>query len=185
MSDYWKSMPGGRSPEESDDHAQTPVSNGDEDEDFDVFCCICVDEGHLPSKRCLREVGSLTSTIEITTFGFQHGPAPRAHLIVDLRDHFKELDSRPDLQGQAGHAAVFNAVVNTPGTGQLMTGVEDAVVALLANPPAGLSRVTLAVGCTTGRYSAEVGDGIGTTLEEDFGAHVTLTHREASRNTAS
>ncbi|MFF5265514.1 hypothetical protein ACFY4C_42120 [Actinomadura viridis] len=31
----------------------------DDDQDFDVYCWICGDEGHSPSERCQRDAGMI------------------------------------------------------------------------------------------------------------------------------
>ncbi|MGP4030200.1 RapZ C-terminal domain-containing protein [Actinomadura sp. 3N407] len=119
--------------------------------------------------------------ITITTFGYLHGPAPAAHLTVDLREHFRDPHVDPALRNlTARDTAVHEAVRTTPGILALVDAAEHAVLAYLDGPSAG--PVTIAVGCAGGRHrAATVGDLLATGLSETHGLAVTLTHRDLDK----
>lgn len=104
------------------------------------------------------------ATVEITSFGYGHGPAPEAHLTLDLRTHFN--DPHPALQGlTARDERVRHAVLGTPGVIELVDATVAAVRAYLAGPSAG--PVTVAVGCVGGRHrSAVVADTLRIVLDD-------------------
>lgn len=121
------------------------------------------------------------TTVQIMSFGYGHAPAPPAHLVYDLRVHFKDPHVTPELRDLTAYDhAVVVTVRATPGILQLVTAAEHAVLACLAGPSAG--SVTVAVGCAGGRHRAPVvGDLLATGLAETHGLDVTLTHRDLDR----
>lgn len=93
-------------------------------------------------------VGS-TAEVEVTSFGYLHGPAPDAHLTVDLRAHYR--DPHTALRElTAHHGAVRQVVLATPGIPELIDGVAEVVRAYAAAPGATVIRV--AIGCAGGRH---------------------------------
>ncbi|MGP4027162.1 RapZ C-terminal domain-containing protein [Actinomadura sp. 3N407] len=119
--------------------------------------------------------------ISITTFGYLHGPAPAAHLTVDLREHFRDPHVDPAMRClTARDIAVHEAVRTTPGILGLVDAAEHAVLAYLDGPSAG--PVTIAVGCAGGRHrAATVGDLLATGLSETHGLAVRLGHRDLDK----
>jgi hypothetical protein len=119
--------------------------------------------------------------IAITTFGYLHSPAPAAHITLDLREHFRDPHVSPELRYlTARDAAVHAAVLATPGIVRLLDAAAMAVLAYRDGP--GHEAVTVAVGCAGGRHRAAVaGDALATTLAEEHGLAVALTHRDLDK----
>jgi RNase adaptor protein for sRNA GlmZ degradation len=91
--------------------------------------------------------------ITITSFGYLHGDPPDAHLIVDLREHFRDPHVSPELRYlTASDAEVRHAVMTTPGIRDLVAALALAVDAYQAGPSAG--DTAIAVGCAGGRHRA-------------------------------
>jgi UPF0042 nucleotide-binding protein len=120
-------------------------------------------------------------TVEIVSFGYGHAPPPPAHLVLDVRHHFRDPHIAPELRYlTARDIAVYEAVRTTPGILPLVNAAEHTVLAYLAGPSAG--PVTVAVGCAGGRHRAPaVGDMLASGLAETYGLDVTLTHRDIDR----
>lgn len=118
-------------------------------------------------------------TVEVTSFGFLHGEPPAAHLVVDLREHFRDPHISPDLRQLTAHDQVVrDTVMATPGIAQLVDALVDAVTAFRRGPSTGLVRV--AVGCAGGRHRAAV---VARILFERLGEHqvVELLHRDLGK----
>lgn len=94
--------------------------------------------------------------ITVVSFGYLHGAPPEgAHMVFDLRCHFRDPHVSPQLQQlTARDEAVQAAVLSTPGIGALVDAAEAAVRAYQAGPSAG--PVAVAVGCAGGRHRAAV-----------------------------
>ncbi|HMG65622.1 MAG TPA: RNase adapter RapZ, partial [Streptosporangiaceae bacterium] len=94
-------------------------------------------------------------SVHITSFGYLHGGPPAAHIVLDLRHHFRDPHVSPELRElTARDGAVAAAVLTTPGINHLISATADLVQAYLAGPGAG--SVTVAVGCAGGRHRAAV-----------------------------
>ncbi len=92
-------------------------------------------------------------TITITSFGYLHDAPPPAHLVVDLRHHFRDPHVSPQMRYLTAHdSTVRAAVLNTPGIRPLLASLTVAVDAFLSGPSGG--NVTVAVGCAGGRHRA-------------------------------
>lgn len=138
------------------------------------------DRHPLPDLRA--KVGGLMSPMPrctVVSFGYGHGPAPEADIIVDLR----ELLHRPlptALRTMDGHdTCIKHWVENTPGAWAVINGVVDMVRAILAEAPH--RNVQVAVGCTGGRHrSVVVAEKIGRGLEQS-GYLVEVDHRDMHR----
>ena len=120
--------------------------------------------------------------VHITTFGFRHAPAPTAHLVIDLRAHFRDphaLD--PCLRHMtACDIEIREIVLGTPGIRDLVIAATDAIRAYLAGPCP--MPVTVAVGCEGGRHRAPaVGLAITEALVRVKAAPVTLVHRDLNK----
>jgi RNase adaptor protein for sRNA GlmZ degradation len=94
----------------------------------------------------------------LTSFGYGHGPAPDATIVVDTRDilHDPHTDSTMrDLTGQ--NREVQNHVLDTPGAAHLVSNLSELVMDLLfeAGESRGV-RVDVAIGCVGGRHRAPV-----------------------------
>lgn len=121
-----------------------------------------------------------THPIEILSFGYLHGPAPSAHLVLDLRHHFRDPHVSPELRYLTAHdQPVRDAVLGTSGIPELISATTRVVEAFRAGPSAGL--VTVAVGCAGGRHrAATVALALFQELETT-GADVSLVHRDLGK----
>jgi RNase adaptor protein for sRNA GlmZ degradation len=92
--------------------------------------------------------------VHITSFGYLHGPAPSAHVTLDLREHFRDPHINPKLRYLTAYdAEVRAAVMATPGIKELLTAVVAGVEAFLSGP-SGNAPVRIAIGCAGGRHRA-------------------------------
>jgi hypothetical protein len=116
------------------------------------------------------------SRIMITSFGYGHGPAPFAHLIVDVRHHFRD----PALRHlTATDERVVRAVLETPGVPALVRSIVLAVSAFLAGPGGG--PVVVAIGCVGGRHRSPVIAADVTQMLQHAGIRPSLGHRDMGR----
>ena len=89
----------------------------------------------------------------IESFGYGFGPAPRAHLVVDVRDHFRDPHVSPELRElTARDERVVRAVLGTSGVPALVRSIVLAARSFLAGPAGG--PVVVAIGCVGGRHRA-------------------------------
>lgn len=116
--------------------------------------------------------------VRVVSFGYGHGPAPDAHLTVDLRDHFRDPDVRPELRQLTGRdQAVIKAVMATPGVAHLVNATADAVLAMLAG--ASQAPVVVALGGAGGRHRPVVAaDRLAALLDTRVGMHAVVEHRD-------
>jgi len=119
--------------------------------------------------------------IEIISFGYLHGEPPAAHLIIDLRHHFRDPHVSPELRYLTAHdAPVRQAVMGTPGISTLLDATAAAVHAFLAGP-SGDRPFAVADGCAGGRHrAATFAMALAERLRAD-GLTVTLHHRDLSK----
>ncbi|CAL9610968.1 RapZ C-terminal domain-containing protein [Nocardiopsis dassonvillei] len=102
----------------------------------------------------------MTSRVLITSFGFAHldrdgdsVDSLGAHLVIDLRVHFRDPHVNPALRALTANDAVVRAhVLATPGIRQLVDALVDIVAAYAAGPVT--APVHVAVGCAGGRHRA-------------------------------
>jgi UPF0042 nucleotide-binding protein len=115
--------------------------------------------------------------VRLVSFGFLHGGPPPAHVVLDLRHHFRDPHVRPELQDMtARDPEVVAHVLDTPGIPDLIDSAAALVRAYLAGPCAGA--VVLAVGCTGGRHRAPATAGEVARRLHGAGIAVDLTHRD-------
>ena len=77
------------------------------------------------------------ATVEIVSFGFLHGPAPEADVVLDLRRAFRDPHVDPRLRELTGRdRLVRRAVLRTPGIRPLLAATTRQVQAYAAGPPA-------------------------------------------------
>lgn len=116
--------------------------------------------------------------IELVSFGFLHGPAPEADLVIDMRRHFRDPHVNPEMrQLTAEHELVTRTVFATPGVPELARATLAAVDAFRAGPSAGTVRV--AVGCAGGRHRSAA---MVNHLAMHYGAGATVEHRDIHRD---
>ena len=120
------------------------------------------------------------AAVTITSFGYGHAAAPEAHIVLDLRTHFRDPHVSPELRHMTAlDGPVRTAVLNTPGVIPLVDALAAGVMALMAGPSAG--PVAVAVGCVGGRHrSAVIADVLQLVLDDhDIAAEV--QHRDLHR----
>jgi len=118
--------------------------------------------------------------VQVESFGYGFGPAPRAHLVVDVRDHFRDPHVSPELrQLTATDERVVRAVLDTTGVPLLARSIVLAVGALLIGPSAG--PVVVAVGCVGGRHRSPVIAAYVAQALEHGGTRTAVTHRDMGR----
>lgn len=99
--------------------------------------------------------------VEIVSFGFLHGPAPAAHVMIDVRQHVRDPHINPALRElTARDLRVRQNVMHTPGVRPLLAGIV-AVIEAYQTGPSGLRTaprgpVRVALGCAGGRHRAPV-----------------------------
>ncbi|NUV64297.1 ATPase [Streptomyces sp. CAI-85] len=89
--------------------------------------------------------------LALVSFGYLHGPAPEAELVVDMRRHFRDPHVSPELRElTATDERVTRAVLDTDGVRELAAAILAAIAAYRSGPSGGVIRV--AVGCAGGRH---------------------------------
>jgi RNase adaptor protein for sRNA GlmZ degradation len=119
----------------------------------------------------------------ITSFGYGHGPAPRASVTLDVRTLLRNPHCDPAMRYLTGRdVAVRDHVLSTPGAQDLIDNTAALVLKLLrdAGDPNDL-RVDVAVGCVGGRHrSVALAEEIGLSLELS-GVGVEIEHRDVDK----
>lgn len=117
----------------------------------------------------------MSVSVEVISFGYLHGDPPAAHLILDLRTHFRDPHFDPALRDMTAHdREIHDTVLNTPGIRALV----EATVAMIRAYQAGPSPtpLTVAVGCAGGRHRAAA-----FAMEVGARTSATVTHRDLSQ----
>ncbi|MEU9870673.1 RNase adapter RapZ [Actinomadura sp. NPDC048021] len=119
--------------------------------------------------------------VRVTTFGYLHGAPPAdAHVVLDLRHHFRDPHAVRGLRNlTADDAKVRAAVLNTPGIRPLIDATAATALAYLAGPSAG--PLSVAVGCAGGRHRAATVGRILAAVLADLGIAATVAHRDLHR----
>lgn len=116
-------------------------------------------------------------TVTVISFGHLAGPAPTAHITVDLRQHFRDPHIDPDLRAlTARDPLVREHVLATPGIEKLVTALVRAAEAFLGGPGAG--DLTIAVGCADGRHCAPTVASLVAERLADQRLDVEIAHRD-------
>ncbi|MFD5384309.1 ATPase [Streptomyces sp. NPDC127074] len=120
------------------------------------------------------------TAVEIVSFGYGHAAPPEAHVILDLRQHFRDPHVNPALRYMtAEDRLVRRAVLRTAGIRPLLRASVRAVRAFAVGPSGG--RIVVAVGCVGGRHrSATVAHCLARRLRRR-GLEVVLLHRDLRR----
>ncbi|WP_432010215.1 RapZ C-terminal domain-containing protein [Streptomyces cucumeris] len=120
--------------------------------------------------------------IVIQSFGYLHGPPPTAHLTLDVREHFRDPHTTPELRSLTAYdGRVRRAVLDTPGILPLLDATAMTVHAFLAGP-GGRRPIRLAVGCAGGRHRAATLAMVLTGWLRRDGLTVELSHRDLSKS---
>lgn len=92
--------------------------------------------------------------VVIASFGYLHGPAPRADIVVDVREHLRDPHVDPAFRELTGHDPVVrDRVLATPGARGLIAGLARAIGGLHRE---GGRTVRVAIGCAGGRHRSVV-----------------------------
>jgi RNase adaptor protein for sRNA GlmZ degradation len=120
------------------------------------------------------------TAVTVISFGYGHGAAPEAHAVYDVRHHFKDPHVNPALRHMTGiDRPVIDAVLGTPGIGELIDSIANTAEAFLGGPRQG--HLVIAVGCVGGRHrSVVVANAVARRLR-DSGVSVTLHDRDRHR----
>lgn len=93
--------------------------------------------------------------VSITSFGYLHGDAPAAEVVIDLRHHFRDPHVSPELRYlTAEDQAVRDAVWNTPGIQETVAAAAVMVRGFMSGPSAEGKELRVATGCAGGRHRA-------------------------------
>ncbi|MFI9332923.1 ATPase [Kitasatospora sp. NPDC052868] len=93
--------------------------------------------------------------VQIVSFGFLNGPVPEAHVVLDLRHHFKDPHVSPELRNMtARDQAVRDTVLGTPGILQVVAAAVTMAQSYAMGPQAETIVLRVAVGCAGGRHRA-------------------------------
>lgn len=120
------------------------------------------------------------ATVDIVSFGFLHGGAPRADVVLDLRRAFRDPHVDPRLRELTGRdRLVRKAVLRTRGVRRLLGATVRQVQAYTEGPSAG--HVVIGSGCAGGRHrSVVVAEELARRLRRR-GHTVTVTHWDICR----
>lgn len=117
--------------------------------------------------------------IRVVSFGYGHGPAPTADIVLDLRALLRNPFHDPELRHRTGlDADVYEHVMDTPGAERLALGIVAAAIGLAEDTG---GDVTVAWGCTGGRHRSV---GLARRAHEMLravGAKTALEHRDVDR----
>ena len=117
------------------------------------------------------------SRVEVVSFGFLHGDPPPAHVVIDLRTHFRDPHVRPELRYMtAEDVEVVRAVLGTSGIPAVVDGAVAMVHGYLAGPVA--APIVVAVGCAGGRHRAATVAARVHQLLRRSGVDASLSHRD-------
>mgnify|MGYP002620955161 CR=1 FL=1 len=116
----------------------------------------------------------------VTSFGYRHGPAPEATIVVDVRDLLRDPNVDPAVRELDGFdARVRQRVLATPGALALIDHTVLLVQGVLTEAPGAV--VDVAVGCAGGRHrSVALAERIAEALDQ-YGVVVELEHRDVHR----
>lgn len=96
----------------------------------------------------------LPPLVRLVSFGFLHSaPPPEAHVVVDLREHFRDPHVSPELRAlTSSNPRVREHVLATPGIGALVEALTATALAMASGPAR--ADVVIAIGCAGGRHRA-------------------------------
>lgn len=120
------------------------------------------------------------ATVHIISFGFLHGPAPEADVVLDLRRAFRDPHVDPRMRELTGQdRLVQRAVLRTAGIRALLKATVQQVRAYAAGPS--VDRIVIGSACAGGRHrSVVVADQLARRLRRR-GHTVTVVHRDIDK----
>lgn len=118
--------------------------------------------------------------IRIVSFGYGHGPAPAAHITLDLSEHFRDPHVSPELRGlTARNRRVRRTVLRTSGVRPLLKATVQAAQAYARGPKT--VDLVIATGCVGGRHRSAVAAGALARRLRRRGHTVAVEHRDLHR----
>ncbi|MBE2998722.1 ATPase [Nocardiopsis sp. HNM0947] len=96
----------------------------------------------------------LPPLIRVISFGYLHSPPPaEAHMVFDLRRHFRDPHIDPEFRHlTSSNPRVRAKVLGTPGIPELVDAIMAASVAMTSGPAR--ADVVVAIGCAGGQHRA-------------------------------
>ncbi|GGS84545.1 hypothetical protein GCM10010156_48960 [Planobispora rosea] len=118
-------------------------------------------------------------SVEITSFGYGHAPAPTADIVIDARRRFRNPHHDPRMRELTGlNDRVHGHVMTTPGVAAAVAHTAQLAAELTTTTGA---PVTVAIGCAGGRHrSVAMAEDLADELD-GAGVHVTVTHRDVAK----
>lgn len=93
--------------------------------------------------------------VVVVSFGYGHGAPPQAHVVFDVRDHFRDPHLDPELRNlTASDPRIVRTVTGTMGVPELITAITGTARAFYLAPHRGWT--VIAIGCAGGRHRAPV-----------------------------
>lgn len=123
------------------------------------------------------------SQVIVISFGYLHGEPPEgAHVVWDLRHHFRDPHVSPALRHlTARDPEVVTAVLDTAGIGPLIDAMAASARAYTSGPSADKNDLVIGIGCAGGRHRATtVAAELRDLLDLD-GYNVALIHRDLDK----
>lgn len=127
-------------------------------------------------------VGGVVRVV-VESFGYLHGPAPEAHVTIDLRQALYDPHVDPALRELTGlYPVVREHVLGTPGADQIVRGTATLVDAMLPGHDQRHLMVRVAFGCAGGRHRSVVLANELTNLLLAAGIGAEVSHRDILRS---
>jgi UPF0042 nucleotide-binding protein len=125
--------------------------------------------------------GGLVKVV-VESFGYLHGPAPRADITVDLRDLLRNPDQDPQLRELTGLDPVIrDRVLSTPGAREILLSTARLAETVLRLRDPGLWLTRVAFGCAGGRHRSVVLANELTNMFLQVGVGAEVSHRDILR----
>jgi UPF0042 nucleotide-binding protein len=119
-------------------------------------------------------------TIHVFSFGYGHGPAPEADLVLDLRALLRNPHHDPQMEHLTGlDERVYAHVLATPGAQRLAANIVTTARDLAEDTG---GDVTVAWGCTGGRHRSVGLARLSHALLREAGEETTLQHRDVDQD---
>lgn len=115
--------------------------------------------------------------VELTSFGYLHGDAPDAELVVDVRDTLRDPAAARDILDLDGRdPRVKKIVMATPGAADLLDDLITYADRAHADQPR-----RIAIGCAGGRHRSVALIEVTAVMLRDYGIPVIVRHRDIHR----
>lgn len=96
-------------------------------------------------------------SVNVESFGYLHGPAPEAHVTIDVRTALRDPHVTPEFRELTGlYPVVRKWVLDTPGARQILAGAVGLVQGMLPDHDQQDLLLRVAFGCQGGRHRSVV-----------------------------